>query len=102
MGIFVLTFVHGKTTIFYTVMSAYFKDYSFGIMEFILLVNIVVSFCCSFIITVAVIFIAIIIIIIISTIIVVVIIIILALFIYLFYPDFDIIVVSILRAFKLE
>ena len=44
MGVFVFTFLHVIINIFYTLMSACFKDYDFGIMEFVLLVNIVASF----------------------------------------------------------
>ena len=36
MGVFVLTFLHGNISFFYTVMSACFKDYDFGITEFVL------------------------------------------------------------------
>ena len=41
MGVFVCTFLHGNISFFYTLMSACFKDYDFGIAEFVLLVYIV-------------------------------------------------------------
>ena len=43
MGVFVFTFLHGKIGSFYTVMSACFTDYDFGITEFVLSVKIVAS-----------------------------------------------------------
>ena len=44
MGVFILTFLYGKISIFHTVMSTCFKGSDSGIAEFVLLVNIVVSF----------------------------------------------------------
>ena len=44
MVVFILTFLYGKISIFHTVMSTCFKGSDSGIAEFVLLVNIVVSF----------------------------------------------------------
>ena len=43
MDAFVVTFLHGSISFFYMVMLACFKDYDFGITEFVLSVSIAAS-----------------------------------------------------------